>query len=116
MLAPFKENLLDKKILQRFPLNHPLTSQISLKALFPNFTSPEDPSQGDRALNAKSLHDKQTPAQVEHSIVVNKQSGKPWRHEIHYPPLPSQQPGLWYNDKEFYHVIIFCTKNDNTEY
>lgn len=104
MLAPFKENLLNKKILKKFPMEHPLTSQISYKALLPNFTAPEDAKRGDAAINSKSILQKQTPAQVPPTIVNQKNSGKAWRHEIQYPALPTQQAGVWYYDQELYHV------------
>ncbi|CAF0732237.1 unnamed protein product [Brachionus calyciflorus] len=104
MLAPFKENLLEKKILKKFPMEHPFTSQISYKALFPNFTAPEDSKRGEVALNSKVFLQKQTPAQVPPTIVNQKNSGMPWRHEIQYPSLPTQQAGVWYNDKELYHL------------
>ena len=107
MLAPFKENLLEKKILKKFPMEHPFTSQISYKALLPNFTAPEDAKRGDAAINSKSILQKQTPAQVPPTIVNQKNSGKAWRHEIQYPALPTQQAGVWYYDKELYHVNIF---------
>ena len=97
-------NFVDQGIKQKFPGSHPLTSQISYKAVFPNFIAPEDVKQGDRALNAKPfVNNPQAPAQVEKTIVVNKQSGKPYRHEIKLITVPSKQSGLWYNDKEYYH-------------
>lgn len=104
MPAPFKENLLGKKILKKFPMEHPLTSQISLKAVFPNFTAPEDTNCGDLALNSKNPINRQTPAQVPKTIVNQKNSGKPWRHEVQYLQLPTQQSGVWYYDNELYHV------------
>ncbi|RNA40418.1 hypothetical protein BpHYR1_013636 [Brachionus plicatilis] len=104
MLAPFKENLLDKKILKKFPMEHPFTSQISLKAIFPNFTAPEDAKRGQLALNSKTIINKQTPAQIPPTIVNQKNSGMAWRHEIQYPHLPTQQSGVWYYDNELYHL------------
>lgn len=106
MTAPFKENLLEKKILKKFPMEHPFTSQISLKAVFPNFTAPEDTKRGDLALNYKNSINKQTPAQVPKTIVNQKNSGKAWRHEVQNLQLPTQQPGVWYYDNELYHVIF----------
>jgi hypothetical protein len=101
-----KENLLPKQIMRKFPLNHPLTSQISYKAVFPSYTAPEDACRGEHALKSPSaMLNGQTPAQASPTIVVNKISGKPWRHEVRFEALPSQQHGQWYPDKELYHVI-----------
>ena len=101
----YKENLLEKQINKKFPMEHPLTSQISYKALFPNFTAPEDEKQGEIAVHlSKYILNDQTPAQVDNTIVVNKFSGKPFRHEIRFQTLPTQKNGKWYNDKELYHV------------
>lgn len=99
-------NFLDNGIKQKFPSSHPFTSQISYKAVFPNFIAPEDAKQGDKSLNAKPfVNNPQAPAQVEKTIVVNKQSGKPYRHEIKLISAPSKQSGVWYNDKEYYHNL-----------
>lgn len=98
-------NLLENQILKKFPMDHPLTSQISYKAVFPNYTAPEDSCRGEEALKSQScILTGKTPTQTDPIIVANKQSGKPWRHEIRYEKLPSQKQGLWYNDKELYHV------------
>jgi hypothetical protein len=96
-------NFVNENINNKFPGSHPLTSQISYKALFPNYIAPEDANKGDFALNAKPFINSQTPAQVEKTIVINKQSGKPYRHEIKLLNVPSRREGVWYNDQEYYH-------------
>jgi hypothetical protein len=85
-------------------MTHPLTSQISYKRVFPNFTTPEDPRKGDAALSENLTYNDYTPAQVDNTIVVKKISGNPYRHEIRYQTLPNQPNGLLYNDNEYYHV------------
>jgi len=78
---------------------------MSNSALFPNFTAPEDSKKGEAMLRSSShIFDTQTPAQVEDTIVVDKNHGTPWRHEIKYLNLPTQKRGLWYNDEHLYHV------------
>lgn len=106
MSSPLKENLLQKQIQNKFPMEHPLTSQISYKALFPSYTAPEDEKRGDVAVHQTKyiIHD-QTPAQVDKTAVLSKFSGGPWRHEVRYQTLPTQKSGLWYYDKEYHHVI-----------
>lgn len=105
MPAPLKEDLLRKQIQKKFPMNHPFTSQISYNALFPNYTAPEDFKKGEGALTASPyIFSEQTPAQVDDTVVVAKNSGKAWRHEIRYPTLPTQRHGVWYNDQEYVHV------------
>jgi hypothetical protein len=109
--CPQKENLLKKQIDKKFPANHPLTSQISYKKVFPNFTAPENSTKGEQALTTSIAHNQFTPAQVDNTIVVNKISGKPYRHEIRYLNQPGQANGLWYYDKEYYHVnFIFLAQ------
>lgn len=108
MKGVYKENLLEKQIPRKFPMEHPMTSQISYKAVFPSFTAPEDVNQGEAALHfSKYILNEQTPSQVDKTIVVNKFSGKPWRHEIRLQTLPTQKNGKWYNDKELYHVNYY---------
>jgi len=105
MKSIYKENLLEKQIPRKFPMEHPMTSQISYKAVFPSFTAPEDENEGEVALHlSKFILNEQTPAQVDKTIVVNKFSGKPFRQEIRLQTLPTQKHGKWYNDKELYHV------------
>lgn len=89
-------------------MNHPMTSQISQKAVFPDFVAPEDPYRGQQALQTSLLNPK-TPAQSDPTTVVNKTSGKPWRHEIRHEKMPSKKHGVWFNDKEYYQVVgVFC--------
>jgi hypothetical protein len=104
MSAPLKEDLLASQIMRKFPMSHPLTSQISYKRVFPNFTPPEDPKKGDAALNSVLTYNDYTPAQVDKTVVVKKISGMPYRHEIRYQTQPNQPNGLWYTDKDYYHV------------
>lgn len=104
MSKPLEENLLDKQIQKKTLMNHPFTSQISYKALFPNLVPPEDAEKGELALKSPSLTNGNLPKQVENYRVVSKFSGQPYRHEIRYTTLPSQQQGQLYYDKEYYHV------------
>ena len=75
MSNALQDNLVEKQVGRKFPMDHPMASQISQKALFPDFTSPEDPYHGEEALRA-SLLNKKTPAQVDPVTVVNKSSGR----------------------------------------
>lgn len=105
MPAPFKINMLDKQIRQGFPMQHPYTSHMSYQALFPNYIAPEDAKRGEVMLKCNSMiHDVQTPAKVDDTIVVKKTHGFPWRHEIQKLQLPTQRRGTWYEDKQYYHV------------
>ena len=108
MPAPFKINMLDKQIRQGFPMQHPYTSHMSYQALFPNYIAPEDAKRGEVMLKCNSMiHDVQTPAKVDDTIVVKKTHGFPWRHEIQKLQLPTQRRGTWYEDKQYYHVTYF---------
>ena len=108
MPSALKENLLEKQIMRKFPMMHPFTSQTSYKRILPNFTAPEDQNKGDVALNTKLTYNDYTPAQVDKTTVQKKISGNPWRHELRYLTLPNHPNGLWYNDKDLYHVnLIF---------
>lgn len=69
------DNLLEKQTGKKFPMNHPLTSQISQKALFPDFVAPEDVHKGEEALNATILSGR-TPKKFDPVTVVNKSSGR----------------------------------------
>jgi hypothetical protein len=104
MPKPLEENLLDVQNPKKTVMNHPFTSQISYKALFPNFVPPEDGEKGELALKSPSLTNCNLPKQVENYQVMSKFSGQPYRHEIRYTALPSQQQGQLYYDKEYYHV------------
>lgn len=89
-----------------FPMQHPLASQISNKAVFPDYVAPEDPKRGENGLRSttKSIS-VETKAHPDPVIVVSKTAGNPWRHEIRYEPIPSQREGAWWGDKELYQVI-----------
>ncbi len=71
-----KQNLLEKQIEKKFPMNHPMTSQISYKAVFPDYVAPEDALRGEAALKTYSfIMNGHTPTQADPVIVVNKTSG-----------------------------------------
>lgn len=103
MPSPFKEDIKEYQINRPFPMMHPLQSQISYKAVFPNYVAPEDPKQGD--LPPHSIISEQTPAQIDPTVIVKKVSGNPWRHELVKPTLPTQRVPATYADKEYYQVV-----------
>jgi hypothetical protein len=89
-------------------MSHPLTSQISYKALFPSFVPPEDVTRGDHALRLAGVNghilNSQAPSQPPPVQVVKKQSGNAYRHEIITQQLPTKRQGLHQPENEYYHV------------
>ena len=53
-----------------------------------------------------NIYDVQTPSNVDKTVVVKKTHGFPWRHEIQQLQLPTQRRGVWFEDKQYYHVIL----------
>ena len=81
----------------KFPRSHPFTSHTSYKALFPNYDH-KQATLGPGELAAK---------QATKTLVIEKNSGHPWRHESQYLDLPSRQQELVYYDQDLYHVINY---------
>jgi hypothetical protein len=97
----------EKQVDRPFPMEHPLTSMISRNVVFPNYSAPEDPRLGENGLlsttEIKSVEAKAHPDPV---IVVSKSYGHPWRHEIRQVSLPSQKPGVWWNNTPLNQVSL----------
>ena len=95
-----------------FPMQHPFYSQISNKAVFPDYIAPEDTKRGEKLIcsNTKSIT-AETKAAPEPMIVISKQAGFPYRHELRLEQMPSQKQGAWWIDNEQYQVIYIylCT-------
>ncbi len=108
MPSPFKINMLEKQIRQPFPMQHPFTSHMSYNALFPSYIAPEDAKRGEAMLKSISnIYDVQTPSNVDNTVVVKKTKGFPWRQEIQQLQLPTQRRGVWFEDKQYYHVSFW---------
>ena len=86
-------------------MQHPLYSQISNKAVFPDYIAPEDTKRGENIIRSttKSIT-VETKAAPEPMIVLSKQGGFPYRHELRIEQLPSQKAGAWWIDNEQYQV------------
>eukprot|EP00062_Callorhinchus_milii_P015139 gi/632965069/ref/XP_007898708.1/ PREDICTED: uncharacterized protein C7orf31 homolog isoform X2 [Callorhinchus milii] len=86
-----------------FPAEHPYTSHINKYAMFPKFTSPDDPYTGVRGGNQQPITPNM-PARP-YTMTVNKKiRGSAYRHEIQEIPFASQQKGLhWPGEYGFYH-------------
>ena len=91
-----------------FPMQHPFYSQISNKAVFPDYIAPEDTKRGESLIrsNSKSIT-VETKAAPEPMIVLSKQAGFPYRHELRLEQIPSQKQGAWWVDNEQYQVNLF---------
>jgi hypothetical protein len=101
----YKINMLEKQIQKPFPMQHPYTSQMSYNALFPSFTAPEDAKAGEVMLKCESMiYDVNTPSKVDDTVVIKKTHGFPYRQELQQLQLPTQRRGIWYEDKQYYHL------------
>jgi hypothetical protein len=87
--APFhKINLTPLQIPLKFPSNHPFSSHISAKAVFPNASV--------------NLNDRPS-TDTDPYIVTHKIRGNPFRREVHYHGLRRQQNSQW-PDKQYMQV------------
>jgi hypothetical protein len=96
-------NMNDFQVKKPFPSEHPQASQISRKVVFPDYSAPEDPRTGEKAIRSKTdIKSFEAKAHPDPVIVVAKSFGNPWRHEIQHLPLQTQKEGAWWIDQPLY--------------
>ncbi|CAK8679319.1 unnamed protein product [Clavelina lepadiformis] len=102
--SPHKE-MTHRQVNRPFPAEHPYTSHMSRFALFPKYTTPDDPESGDPARCSRPLHSN-APANAHKAIVMNKSKGAPFRRELQHYPLESEKSALeWSGEDDFYQLM-----------
>nr|XP_015213457.1 PREDICTED: uncharacterized protein C7orf31 homolog isoform X2 [Lepisosteus oculatus] len=91
--TPTQVRLAEKQIKVPFPAEHPYQSHISRLAVFPSFSSPDDPDTGVRAASQLPLGP-HIPASNHDVTVLSKTKGGPYRFERTEIPTDSEKRAL----------------------
>ncbi|XP_069050815.1 sperm-associated microtubule inner protein 4 isoform X3 [Lepisosteus oculatus] len=92
LLSP-QRSVSEKQIKVPFPAEHPYQSHISRLAVFPSFSSPDDPDTGVRAASQLPLGP-HIPASNHDVTVLSKTKGGPYRFERTEIPTDSEKRAL----------------------